>query len=242
MPVRSGRHAARFQFRFGTVPVLALVVLLPVAAVSTRPAIVPVPDRFRSVRSADGSVPPSSRARPRRSCPMADPRRSMRAHARPAAESWRWIICLPRRSASSNARSAPSSWRSNFGQIPFVHEADDLTQAFDAMEPRSPDLICPSTCTCRSARSMSSIASTQRASNRCDAVCSFNHPTNGESSLYRSFDDIHPRCRPNRIARRYRRNARHAASLRVGSIALTFGANPAHAALSTRMVCAMGAT
>lgn len=90
MPVRPGRHAARFPIplRHGTWSCPRRP--SAVAAVSTRPAIVPVPDRFRSVRSADGSVPPSSRARPRRSCPMADPRRSMRAHARPAAESWRW--------------------------------------------------------------------------------------------------------------------------------------------------------
>lgn len=90
MPVRPGRHAARFPIplRHGTWSCPRRP--SAVAAVSTRPAIAPVPDRFRSVRSADGSVPPSSRARPRRSCPMADPRRSMRAHARPAAESWRW--------------------------------------------------------------------------------------------------------------------------------------------------------
>ena len=88
---------------------------------------------------------------------------------------------------------------------------------------------------------MSSIASTQRASNRCDAVCSFNHPTNGESSLYRSFDDIHPSLQAESYCASVSTKRQARRVIRVGSIALTFAANPCSCRLSTRMVCAMGA-
>ena len=146
-----------------------------------------------------------------------------------------------RRSAFCNACSALSSWF--FSSARYCSFMKPMTWCSPLLpwNPRSPDLICPSACTCRSSWFMSSMACTQRASNRGDVVWFFSHPANGESSRYCSFDDIQPSlaedsyCMPVSMNRHVRR------VMSFGSMALIFAANPCSWRLSTRMVCAMGA-